>query len=436
MQDLFHQPYHISSWHTHVKISPAKRRVLLEQSFSDSMCEDARCSRMLSFQISKVVQPTLRRSVQGLRKRNKETNNAIPTNTTTKPFLPKPKAAEHRDFSHLPARVPKLHWWCSVPNPGKGEEHLAVTETRCRWCTLQLCNLCTFQPRLERQDKRCCPGPLPHDAPRGFPVKHTAETHCRWMGRITPESPTFVMSELADVPLNLRPVSFILPIVTHPTVSMTQQKRIHTPGPVAPSPTTYHLPPHGTTMILPGDMLATSAATAAPHRFTLMQRYFGTKGEPHDGIPTEEELVFWRKNIWETTSALIFCFKITGSVLIGNRLGKEPARSIEEMAKRRALRTSQGCWPERFKKKLHVFLRRKVGNMFGWHRKYWKIPLRASFLRNRENPYEALAHPMTLGMLAPLLRSWISFRCYLILGGPVRDEELGIYVSNQPTTKT
>ena len=201
-------------------------------------------------------------------------------------------------------------------------------------------------------------------------------------------------------------------------------------------PTTYHLPPHGTTMILPGDMLATSAATAAPHRFTLMQRYFGTKGEPHDGIPTEEELVFWRKNIWETTSALIFCFKITGSVLIGNRLGKEPARSIEEMAKRRALRTSQGCWPERFKKKLHVFLRRKVGNMFGWHRKYWKIPLRASFLRNRENPYEALAHPMTLGMLAPLLRSWISFRCYLILGGPVRDEELGIYVSNQPTTKT
>ena len=216
---------------------------------------------------------------------------------------------------------------------------------------------------------------------------------------------------------------------------MTQQKRIHTPGPVAPSPTTYHLPPHGTTMILPGDMLATSAATAAPHRFTLMQRYFGTKGEPHDGIPTEEELVFWRKNIWETTSALIFCFKITGSVLIGNRLGKEPARSIEEMAKRRALRTSQGCWPERFKKKLHVFLRRKVGNMFGWHRKYWKIPLRASFLRNRENPYEALAHPMTLGMLAPLLRSWISFRCYLILGGPVRDEELGIYVANQPTTK-
>lgn len=100
------------------------------------------------------------------------------------------------------------------------------------------------------------------------------------------------MSELADVPLNLRPVSFILPIVTHPTASMTQQKRIHTPGPVAPSPTTYHLPPHGTTMILPGDMLATSAATAAPHRFTLMQRYFGTKGEPHDGIPTEEELVF------------------------------------------------------------------------------------------------------------------------------------------------
>ena len=157
--------------------------------------------------------------------------------------FPSPKLLNIVTFHISLLECPNCIGDAACPTRGKGREHLAVTAV----AVDALCNcatLCTFQPRLERQDKRCCPVPLPHDFFRGKPVYNTRRKPIAvgWAELPLSRPPLWCLS-LQMFRWTSGPSVFILPIVTHPTVSMTQKKRIHTPGPVAPSPTTYHLPP-------------------------------------------------------------------------------------------------------------------------------------------------------------------------------------------------